>query len=37
MDALNLIMQLVQSLKRLELSNKQQDLLMGETCQMVRK
>ena len=36
MDALNLDNAISSILKRLELSNKQRDLLMGETCKMVR-
>ena len=36
MDAMNLENAISTILKRLELSNKQRDLLMGETCQMVR-
>ena len=36
MDAMNLENAISTILKRLELSNKQRDLLMGETCQMIR-
>lgn len=36
MDAMNLENAISTILKRLELSNKQRDLLMGERCQMVR-
>lgn len=36
MDAMNLENAISSILKRLELTNKQRDLLMGETCQMVR-
>lgn len=35
-DAMNLENAISSILKRLELTNKQRDLLMGETCQMVR-
>lgn len=35
-DAMNLENAISTILKRLELTNKQQDLLMGETCQMIR-
>lgn len=35
-DAMNLENAISTILKRLELTNKQRDLLMGETCQMVR-
>lgn len=36
MDAMNLENAISTILKRLELTNKQRDLLMGETCQMIR-
>ena len=36
MDAMNLENAISTILKRLELANKQRDLLMGETCQMIR-
>lgn len=36
-DAMNLENAISTILKKLELTNKQRDLLMGETCQMIRK